>query len=217
MTIKTHAQLAARRAARMLPVVQRIARALRRRLPQAVDLDDLVAAGSLGLAEAIRNHGDADEETFEKNAVWRIRGAIFDAMRQDDVLTRCQRRKVRHLEKNQATVARPSLMPVAMGGAEQYHEARAWERAHLDARGAQRREQLRGVGIPHTCDHARVRAERGERATRVVHDASGHGVTSRFQIARDRAQHERALDRGRQHRGSLHRRPHRLMRALVVS
>ena len=41
------------RARKMMPVVERIARKLARRLPSQVDVDDLVGAGNLGLADAI--------------------------------------------------------------------------------------------------------------------------------------------------------------------
>lgn len=81
-----------------MPAVLRIARSLRRRLPRTIELDDLVGAGALGLATAIRAHHACDDATFERHAVCRIRGAMFDMLRQNDVLTRCQRAKVREAE-----------------------------------------------------------------------------------------------------------------------
>jgi RNA polymerase sigma factor for flagellar operon FliA len=95
----TRSSIDAARAARLMPAVTRIARGLRRRLPRTVEIDDLVGAGALGLAAAIRAHAEADEATFERNAVCRIRGAMFDMLRQNDVLTRCQRARVRDAER----------------------------------------------------------------------------------------------------------------------
>jgi RNA polymerase sigma factor FliA len=106
MTMKrqaTRPQIDAERAARLMPAVIRIARAVRSRLPRDVELEELVGAGALGLAAAIRAHADADEVSFERLAVCRIRGAIFDALRHNDVLTRTQRARVREIES--ATVA----------------------------------------------------------------------------------------------------------------
>jgi RNA polymerase sigma factor FliA len=105
MTKKTR-QTDAQRAARMMPAVHRIARAIAGKLPRSVDRDELVGAGSLGLAAALRAHADADDASFERLAVCRIRGAIFDELRAQDALTRSQRQRVKELEADAGEVSR---------------------------------------------------------------------------------------------------------------
>ena len=64
-----------------LPMLRRIACSLRSRLPRFVAVDDLVAAGGLGYAEALarwRPDGGASFATF---AEIRVRGAMFDWIR----------------------------------------------------------------------------------------------------------------------------------------
>jgi RNA polymerase sigma factor for flagellar operon FliA len=68
--------------ARFLPLVQRIAGRLARRLPAYVELDDLVGFGWVGLAEAVSRAPIAiPAEEFEAFASARVRGAMLDYLR----------------------------------------------------------------------------------------------------------------------------------------
>ncbi len=77
---------------RYLPLVRRIAMRTVRRLPPEVSLDDVLGAGWMGLAEALRRRtSQMNEEQFEAYASHRIRGAILDHLRSLDPLSRKMR------------------------------------------------------------------------------------------------------------------------------
>jgi RNA polymerase sigma factor for flagellar operon FliA len=77
---------------RYLPLVRRIAMRTVRRLPPEVSLDDVLGAGWMGLAEALRRRtAQMNEEQFEAYASHRIRGAILDHLRSLDPLSRKMR------------------------------------------------------------------------------------------------------------------------------
>ncbi len=74
---------------RYTPLVRRIAMKTVRSLPATVSLDDLLSAGWVGLAEALRRRTDGmDEEQFEAYASHRVHGAILDYLRSLDPLSR---------------------------------------------------------------------------------------------------------------------------------
>ena len=71
-----------------LHLVHGVVHRLARRLPPNVERDDLVAAGTFGLVEALqRNQGD-EGGTFAWYARTRIRGAVVDELRAQDWLSR---------------------------------------------------------------------------------------------------------------------------------
>jgi RNA polymerase sigma factor for flagellar operon FliA len=59
-----------------------------KRVPPSVQRDDLVAAGTIGLMDALARHQGERDEQFEWYARVRIRGAIIDELRQQDWLSR---------------------------------------------------------------------------------------------------------------------------------
>ena len=61
-------------------LVRFLARQIHRRAPQHVELDDLIAYGQVGLAEAARDFDPAQNIKFTTFAYYRIRGAIYDGM-----------------------------------------------------------------------------------------------------------------------------------------
>lgn len=65
-------------------LVHRIAARFARRLPRSVRREDLVAAGTLGLFNALRSSDHTCEEMFASYARIRIRGAIVDELRRND-------------------------------------------------------------------------------------------------------------------------------------
>jgi RNA polymerase sigma factor for flagellar operon FliA len=71
-----------------LPLVHQVVRRFLRKLPSNVCRDDLVSAGVFGLMDALRKNGGGDGPAFEWYARVRIRGAIVDALRQQDWLSR---------------------------------------------------------------------------------------------------------------------------------
>jgi RNA polymerase sigma factor FliA len=82
-----------------LSQVYYIACRIRERLPQHVELDDLVSAGVIGLLEAARSFDVAKNIQFRTYAKFRIRGAIFDSLRESDWGSRYMRRKAREIDE----------------------------------------------------------------------------------------------------------------------
>ncbi len=82
-----------------LPVVRFLARRIHERLPQHVDLEDLVSAGVLGLVDAFSKFDPAKKVQFRSYAQFRIRGAILDSLRTLDWSPRDLRRKGRAVEE----------------------------------------------------------------------------------------------------------------------
>ncbi|HEX4037149.1 MAG TPA: FliA/WhiG family RNA polymerase sigma factor [Acidobacteriaceae bacterium] len=82
-----------------MPAVRWIARRIHERLPQHVDMEDLVSAGTLGLLDAFRKFNPARKVQFRSYAQFRIRGAILDSLRTLDWSPRDLRRKGRAVEE----------------------------------------------------------------------------------------------------------------------
>ena len=79
--------------------VRWIARRIHERLPQHVELDDLISAGTLGLLDACSKFDPARNVQFRSYAQFRIRGAILDSLRTLDWSPRELRRKGRAVEE----------------------------------------------------------------------------------------------------------------------
>jgi RNA polymerase sigma factor for flagellar operon FliA len=82
-----------------LPTVRYLARRIHERLPQHVDLDDLVSAGVVGLIDAFSKFDHNKKVQFKSYAQFRIRGAILDSLRTLDWSPRELRRKGRAVEE----------------------------------------------------------------------------------------------------------------------
>src|ERR1700677_2932455 len=80
-----------------LSQVYYIAARIRERLPQHVELEDLVNAGVIGLLEASRNFDSSKNSQFKGFAKFRIRGAILDSLRESDWGSRSLRRRGREI------------------------------------------------------------------------------------------------------------------------
>ena len=87
-----------------LPTVRYIARRIHERLPQHVDLDDLISAGVVGLIDAFSKFDHTKKVQFKSYAQFRIRGAILDSLRTLDWSPRELRRKGRAVEEAIRTV-----------------------------------------------------------------------------------------------------------------
>lgn len=80
-----------------LSQVYYIAARIRERLPQQVNLEDLVSAGVIGLLEASRSFDSSKNAQFKTFAKFRIRGAILDSLREIDWGSRLMRRRGREI------------------------------------------------------------------------------------------------------------------------
>jgi RNA polymerase sigma factor for flagellar operon FliA len=65
-----------------LGFVQRLARALARDLPSSVTIEDLVSAGNVGLLAAAERFDPTRGASFTTFAYYRVRGSMYDAVRQ---------------------------------------------------------------------------------------------------------------------------------------
>lgn len=76
-------------------LVRKIALHLKVRLPQSVELDDLLQIGMLALLEAAKTYETGHGGSFETYAGIRIRGAIIDQIRRNDWAPRRVRKQMR--------------------------------------------------------------------------------------------------------------------------
>jgi len=102
---------------RYAPVVRRIARSLPRD-PGLLEFEDAVGYGMCGLVEAVRHYRPVGTGNFEAYAVKRIKGAMLDALRRADRLTRTMRHKAQLVQRAEAELTaslgrRPSPEEVA--------------------------------------------------------------------------------------------------------
>jgi len=96
---------------RYMSIVRRHAYRLARRLPSHVNVDDLMGAGFVGLADALQKYDRSGPDRFEAYADCRIRGAMLDELRSYDPLSRDLRdlnnRIVRAVRELTAELGRP--------------------------------------------------------------------------------------------------------------
>jgi len=78
-----------------VPLVKRIAFHLLGRLPDSVQVDDLIQAGMLGLLEAVKNYDVSQGASFDTYAGIRIRGSMLDEVRRSDWTPRSVHKKAR--------------------------------------------------------------------------------------------------------------------------
>lgn len=81
------------------PKVKYLALRLKTRLPQNVELSELISAGTLGLMEAFGKFRPDLNVKFDTYAESRIRGAMLDELRSMDWLPRSLRQRVRLLDE----------------------------------------------------------------------------------------------------------------------
>lgn len=105
-----------------LGLVHHIARQIAERVPDGVELDDLVSAGALGLVLALESFEPARGLAFSTYATPRIRGAILDDLRSRDWVPRSVRSKTRkiasavgQLESALGRTPEPGEIATAMG------------------------------------------------------------------------------------------------------
>ena len=81
-----------------LPQVRLIARRIHERLPDSVNLDDLISTGTIGLIAAIDRFDPAHNVKLKTYAEYKIRGAILDSLRGLDWAPRQQRKRSKQIE-----------------------------------------------------------------------------------------------------------------------
>lgn len=80
-------------------LVRCIARSMADNLPEQVDLDDLLSAGAVGLIKAVDDFDPGRGAKLETYARYRIKGAILDELRRQDMLPYSMRSKLRGLDR----------------------------------------------------------------------------------------------------------------------
>ncbi len=80
------------------PLVKRIAHHMMVKLPNSVEVDDIIQAGMIGLLDAANRYDEFRGAQFETYAAQRIRGAMLDELRGADWLPRSMRRDMRRIE-----------------------------------------------------------------------------------------------------------------------
>lgn len=81
-----------------LPQVRLIARRIHERLPESVNLEDLISTGTLGLIAAIDRFDPNHNVKLKTYAEYKIRGAILDSLRGLDWAPRQQRKRAKQIE-----------------------------------------------------------------------------------------------------------------------
>jgi RNA polymerase sigma factor for flagellar operon FliA len=82
-----------------LPMVRFLALRIRERLPQQVEMEDLISAGIVGLMDAMQKFDPKKKVQFRTYAQFRVRGAMLDSLRALDWGPRDLRRKARVVEE----------------------------------------------------------------------------------------------------------------------
>ncbi len=82
-----------------LPLVKRIVDKMSVYLPPAVDKDDLIEAGIVGLIDAVDKYDPDKKCKFSTYARFRIKGAIMDELRSLDIMPKSMRQKSKQIEE----------------------------------------------------------------------------------------------------------------------
>lgn len=101
-----------------LHLVQHVLNQLATRLPRHVDRSELWSAGAQGLVDAARRYDPGTGVPFATYASVRVRGAMIDATRQEDLASRGVRRRMRELDAERQRLeqelgATPSTLALA--------------------------------------------------------------------------------------------------------
>ncbi|MBE3593856.1 MAG: FliA/WhiG family RNA polymerase sigma factor [Candidatus Carbobacillus altaicus] len=95
------------------PLAKKIVSRMMVTLPAAVSREDLLSFAMEGLFQAIRRFDPGRGLKFETYATWRIRGAIYDGLREHDPFSRSLRNKQKRIEQAQAELEQKMMGPVS--------------------------------------------------------------------------------------------------------
>jgi RNA polymerase sigma factor for flagellar operon FliA len=87
-----------------IPLVKYLAQRISMKLPNHVEIDDLVNSGIIGLIDAIEKFDMSRGIKFKTYAEFRIRGAIFDGLRSLDWVPRSVRKQKKMVEQSYASL-----------------------------------------------------------------------------------------------------------------
>lgn len=87
-----------------IPLVKYLAHRISIKLPNHVEIDDLVNSGIIGLIDAIEKFDPSRGIKFKTYAEFRIRGAIFDGLRSLDWVPRSVRKQKKMVEQSYAAL-----------------------------------------------------------------------------------------------------------------
>lgn len=85
-------------ATQYLPAVKAMAFRLKERLPSSVDVADLLSIGAEELVKLARRYDSSINDSFWGYAKTRVNGAMLDYLRSLDVLSRSNRKLVKHID-----------------------------------------------------------------------------------------------------------------------
>ncbi|MCU0720714.1 MAG: sigma-70 family RNA polymerase sigma factor [Pirellula sp.] len=97
-------------------LVRSIALRIYRNLPMRVELDDLIAYGELGLAEAARDFEPEQGNQFSTFAYYRIRGSIYDGIAKMTWTSRARYRRMRYEQMAHEVLQSENEKPNASDG-----------------------------------------------------------------------------------------------------
>jgi len=97
-----------------LPLVKHVLDRLAYRLPRHVDREDLLEAGVLGLLDAADRFDPKRNVRFSTYAISRIRGAMIDALRDEDWLPRSMRSEITLMKEARAELEQENSRPPTM-------------------------------------------------------------------------------------------------------
>lgn len=80
---------------RYLPYVRSIAQSIVSKLPSQIDINDLIGYGRIGLIEAVERFDRTRGVSFKTFAYYRIKGAIYDGLRQIGWFSRSEFARIR--------------------------------------------------------------------------------------------------------------------------
>lgn len=136
-------------------LVYKIAHDLHKRLPDEVELEDLIAWGYMGLMEAHRRYDQQKSTRFATFAYYRIRGAMLDGVCQQGVESQTQRAEMGcnevlssyahtvHAQGNQASIeGRLSMLSDVAGSMAMVFVLRDCPSRALSTEGAPQKRQL---------------------------------------------------------------------------
>lgn len=95
-----------------LPLVEYVANRLSIGLSTSVKKEDLISHGQIGLLDAVNKFEYERGLQFETYAIWRIRGAMIDGLRQEDWLSRSLREKAKKIEEAYSVLEQKLLRSV---------------------------------------------------------------------------------------------------------
>ncbi len=109
------------------PLVHSLAQRISRNIPVRVDLEDLIAYGQIGLAEAARDFDPERGSQFTTYAYYRIRGAIYDGISKMSWTSRARYHRLRYDQMADETL-RDLSETGSEGGGESLEDEVRWFR-----------------------------------------------------------------------------------------